>query len=81
MKKEYEKSVIFRLGRILTGGPRGPGVFFIIPCVDIYQVLIHTKFNFVLYPSSFVLTSSGSSFLHGIQISPCVQKCYTKNLP
>ena len=47
MKKEYEKSVIFRLGRILTGGPRGPGVFFIIPCVDIYQVLIHIKFNFV----------------------------------
>ena len=37
--QEYEKSVIFRLGRILTGGPRGPGVFFIIPCVDIYQVI------------------------------------------
>ena len=53
MKKEYEKSVIFRLGRILTGGPRGPGVFFIIPCVDIYQVLIHIKFNFV-FLNSFV---------------------------
>ena len=27
----------FRLGRLLTGGARGPGVFFIIPCVDIYE--------------------------------------------
>merc|ERR1719412_275225 len=32
--QEYERAVIFRLGRLLTGGARGPGVFFIIPCVD-----------------------------------------------
>ena len=35
--KEYERAVIFRLGLLLTGGARGPGVFFIIPCVDIYE--------------------------------------------
>ena len=35
--QEYERAVIFRLGRLLTGGARGPGVFFIIPCVDIYE--------------------------------------------
>ena len=35
--QEYERSVIFRLGRLLSGGARGPGVFFIIPCVDIYE--------------------------------------------
>ena len=35
--QEYERAVIFRLGRLLTGGARGPGVFFIIPCLDIYQ--------------------------------------------
>ncbi len=29
--------MIFRLGRLLSGGARGPGVFFIIPCVDIYE--------------------------------------------
>ena len=28
---------MFRLGRLLPGGARGPGVFFIIPCVDIYE--------------------------------------------
>ena len=35
--QEYERSVIFRLGRLLSGGARGPGVFFIIPCVDTYE--------------------------------------------
>ena len=35
--QEYERSVIFRLGRLLSGGARGPGVFFIIPCVDHYE--------------------------------------------
>ena len=35
--QEYERAVIFRLGRLLSGGARGPGVFFIIPCVDVYE--------------------------------------------
>lgn len=30
--QEYERGVIFRLGRLI--GPRGPGLFFIIPFVD-----------------------------------------------
>ena len=34
--KEYERAVIFRLGRLLSGGARGPGIFFILPCVDNY---------------------------------------------
>ena len=35
--QEYERAVIFRLGRLVSGGARGPGVFFIIPCVDVYE--------------------------------------------
>ena len=35
--QEYERVVIFRLGRLLSGGARGPGVFFVIPCIDIYE--------------------------------------------
>lgn len=34
--QEYERAVIFRLGRLRTGGPRGPGIFFILPCIDTY---------------------------------------------
>ena len=29
--QEYERAVIFRLGLLLSGGARGPGVFFVIP--------------------------------------------------
>ncbi|KAE9551836.1 hypothetical protein FO519_004968 [Halicephalobus sp. NKZ332] len=32
--QEYERAVIFRLGRILPGGAKGPGLFFILPCID-----------------------------------------------
>ncbi|XP_043286389.1 band 7 protein AGAP004871 [Venturia canescens] len=34
--QEYERAVIFRLGRLLSGGAKGPGIFFILPCVDCY---------------------------------------------
>ncbi|MEM0285603.1 MAG: slipin family protein [Candidatus Methanomethylicaceae archaeon] len=33
--KEYERAVIFRLGRLL--GAKGPGIFFIIPFVDTFR--------------------------------------------
>ena len=32
--QEYERAVIFRLGRVRRGGPVGPGLFFIVPCMD-----------------------------------------------
>ena len=35
--QEYERAVIFRLGRLLRGGAKGPGVFFVIPCLDVYE--------------------------------------------
>jgi regulator of protease activity HflC (stomatin/prohibitin superfamily) len=31
--KEYERGVIFRLGRVL-GSPKGPGIIFLIPVID-----------------------------------------------
>ncbi|KAJ6636103.1 Band 7 protein [Pseudolycoriella hygida] len=34
--KEYERAVIFRLGRLMKGGAKGPGIFFILPCIDAY---------------------------------------------
>ncbi|KXJ19713.1 Mechanosensory protein 2 [Exaiptasia diaphana] len=35
--QEYERAVIFRLGRLLPGGAKGPGIFFILPCIDTYR--------------------------------------------
>jgi len=35
--QEYERAVIFRLGRLRSGRAKGPGIFFIIPCMDTYK--------------------------------------------
>ncbi|KAG2457136.1 STOM protein, partial [Polypterus senegalus] len=35
--KEYERAVIFRLGRIGKGGAKGPGIFWILPCTDSFR--------------------------------------------
>ncbi|XP_047482291.1 band 7 protein AGAP004871-like isoform X6 [Penaeus chinensis] len=35
--QEYERAVIFRLGRLLKGGAKGPGIFFVVPCIDSYR--------------------------------------------
>ncbi|XP_069836042.1 podocin [Dendropsophus ebraccatus] len=32
--REYERAVIFRLGRLLRGRARGPGIFFYLPVLD-----------------------------------------------
>ena len=32
--REYERGVIFRLGRLVRGGEKGPGLIFLIPIVD-----------------------------------------------
>merc|ERR1711974_52674 len=34
---EYERAVIFRLGRLKHGGARGPGLFFVLPYVDTFR--------------------------------------------
>ncbi|XP_026473428.1 band 7 protein AGAP004871-like isoform X2 [Ctenocephalides felis] len=34
--QEYERAVIFRLGRLRSGEARGPGIFFVLPCIDEY---------------------------------------------
>ncbi|XP_073977121.1 stomatin-4-like [Rhodnius prolixus] len=31
---QYERVVILRLGRVREGGPRGPGIYLYLPCVD-----------------------------------------------
>ena len=32
--REYERGVIFRLGRLVPGGIRGPGLIILIPVID-----------------------------------------------
>ena len=37
--QEYERAVIFRLGRNVSGGAKGPGLFFVLPCIDEMQAI------------------------------------------
>lgn len=41
---QYERAVIFRLGRIKDDEAKGPGVFFLLPCMDRFTAIdIRTK--------------------------------------
>jgi erythrocyte band 7 integral membrane protein len=35
--QEYERAVIFRLGRLRSRSAKGPGLFLIVPCIDNYR--------------------------------------------
>ncbi|KAL7072606.1 hypothetical protein ACQ4LE_008021 [Meloidogyne hapla] len=48
--KEYERAVIFRLGRLIPGGARGPGLFFINPCIDNFRIVDLRVLTFDVQP-------------------------------
>jgi len=64
--QEYERAVIFRLGRLLTGGARGPGVFFIIPCVDIYEKIDMRTATYEIPPQEILTKDSVTVFVNAI---------------
>lgn len=53
---EYERAVIFRMGRSIPGGARGPGLFFILPCIDEVRKIDLRTVTFDVPPQE-VLTS------------------------
>jgi len=64
--QEYERSVIFRLGRLLSGGARGPGVFFIIPCVDTYEKIDMRSRKYEIPPQEILTKDSVTVFVNAI---------------
>jgi len=64
--QEYERTVIFRLGRLLSGGARGPGVFFIIPCVDVYEKIDLRVRNFNVPPQEILTKDSVTIYVNAI---------------
>ncbi|RZC36143.1 Band 7 domain containing protein [Asbolus verrucosus] len=53
--QEYERAVIFRMGRLRKGEARGPGTFFILPCIDEYDKVDLRTVTFDIPPQA-VLT-------------------------
>lgn len=56
--QEYERAVIFRLGRLLKGGAKGPGIFFIIPCIDTYRKVDLRTMSFDVPPQEILSKDS-----------------------
>merc|ERR1719153_1347731 len=56
--QEYERAVLFRLGKVKKGGPVGPGLFFIIPCMDTIQVVDLRTVSFDVPPQEILTKDS-----------------------
>lgn len=66
---EYERAVIFRLGRLRKGGSKGPGIFTVIPCIDTYRCVDLRTVSFDVPPQEVsvwtvtILSSIGVRFV------------------
>merc|ERR1711990_1136357 len=58
MVQEYERAVIFRLGRVKKGAAVGPGLFFIIPCMDQIMVTDLRTISFDVPPQEILTKDS-----------------------
>lgn len=56
--QEYERAVIFRVGRLLPGGAKGPGLFFILPCIDTYIKVDKRVISFDVPPQEILTRDS-----------------------
>ncbi|XP_014258709.1 erythrocyte band 7 integral membrane protein-like isoform X2 [Cimex lectularius] len=60
---EYERAIIFRLGKI-RGGPQGPGLFFIVPFIDTVEIVDLRTVSMII-PQQEVLTRDSCTVLVG----------------
>lgn len=56
--KEYERAVIMRLGHIVSGGAQGPGLFFILPCLDDLKLIDMRTVTFDVDPQEILTKDS-----------------------
>ncbi|XP_008322871.1 stomatin [Cynoglossus semilaevis] len=64
--KEYERAIIFRLGRILKGGAKGPGLFFILPCTDSFINVDMRTITFDIPPQEVLTKDSVTVSVDGV---------------
>ncbi|MGH0169973.1 UNVERIFIED_CONTAM: hypothetical protein FKN15_077701 [Acipenser sinensis] len=64
--QEYERAVIFRLGRIVKGGAKGPGMFWIIPCLDTFRRVDLRTVSFNIPPQEVLTRDSVTIMVDGV---------------
>lgn len=63
---EYERAVILRLGRQLPGPPKGPGLFFILPCIDDMMKVDLRTITFDIPPQEILTKDSVTVTVDGV---------------
>ncbi|VDD93544.1 unnamed protein product [Enterobius vermicularis] len=56
--REYERAVIMRLGRLISGGTKGPGLFMIMPCIDTFKMVDLRVLSFDVPPQEILSRDS-----------------------
>ncbi|XP_053450890.1 stomatin-like [Nycticebus coucang] len=64
--KEYERVVIFRLGHILQGGAKGPGLVFVLPCSDSFIKVDMRTISFDIPPQEILSKDSVTVRVDGV---------------
>ncbi|XP_071352784.1 stomatin (EPB72)-like 3a [Trachinotus anak] len=64
--KEYERAVIFRLGRIADRKPKGPGLFFVLPCTDNFVKVDLRTVSFDIPPQEILTKDSVTVSVDGV---------------
>ncbi|KAM9782069.1 stomatin (EPB72)-like 3b [Syngnathus typhle] len=64
--QEYERAVIFRLGRITDRKPKGPGIFFILPCTDSFVKVDLRTVSFDIPPQEILTKDSVTVSVDGV---------------
>nr|XP_046245641.1 stomatin (EPB72)-like 3a isoform X2 [Scatophagus argus] len=64
--KEYERAVIFRLGRITDRKPKGPGLFFVLPCTDNFVKVDLRTVSFDIPPQEILTRDSVTVAVDGV---------------
>ncbi|KAK9962564.1 hypothetical protein ABG768_007921 [Culter alburnus] len=64
--REYERAVIFRLGRIVDKKPKGPGIFFVLPCTDTFRKVDLRTVTFDIPAQEFLTKDSVTVSVDGV---------------
>ena len=73
--QEYQRAVIFRLGRVKRGGAVGPGLFFIIPCMDSIQVVDLRTVSFDVPPQEILTKDSVTVAVDAVVYYKVLKQC------
>ena len=74
--QEYERAVIFRLGRLKKGRASGPGLFFILPCIDKYSCVDLRTVSYEVPPQEMLSRDSVTVSVDAVCFYKVTTECF-----